>query len=396
MRILITNSVPLNGGDEALLRALINSLKLKYKSATIHVLCMNLNLCRKFLPDLLFEADLEFVDKKVTKLRKRIQMFLINKFRFPENSFFPMLFSNPSERKTLLLYKNADVVISSPGGFLHDFYPVTERLNGLKYAADSGKKVIICGQSIGPFWLPQSKQSVAEVFKKMHKIYLRDKISYDNLKEIEVELPSMNVTADVAFLWRKLRPDLYIPKKGTVKKVALSFRNWTYNNSNMEIVFENAVKLCNYILDDENKEICFLSTCQGIQGYVDDSVLAKEILEKICINKRNRISVDSNRYGPEKLISRYSEFDVYIGMRLHGAILAMLGGTAAMGLGYEEKTKGIFSQLDMEKYQVDSTQEFAEWKKTYDYFINDVENIRFRLPSELDRLAELATKNIEF
>jgi polysaccharide pyruvyl transferase WcaK-like protein len=38
--------------------------------------------------------------------------------------------------------------------------------------------------------------------------------------------------------------------------------------------------------------------------------------------------------------------DAEIGMRLHGALLSMLGGTPAMAIAYEEKTPGIFASLD--------------------------------------------------
>ncbi len=396
MRILITNSVPLNGGDEALLRALVNSLKIKYNNPVIHVLCMNLGLCRKYLPDINFESDLEFTEKNISDRNKRIRSLLINRLHFSENSNVCLSLLNKSERKTLQLYKKADIVISSPGGFLHDFYPIRERLIGFEHAIKLGKKVIICGQSVGPFWKADSETMVPAVFKKLHKIYLRDQLSFDNLKRIGVTSPNVEVTADVAFLWRYLRPDLYIKKKGPVKKIALSFRNWSYENSNMDLVFENAVKLCRLILSDESKEIYFLSTCQGIQGCVDDSDIAEKIVSALSKESKNRIHIDKKRYTPENLIMKYSEYDAYIGMRLHGAILAMLGGTVAMGLGYEEKTKGIFSQLGLEEFQVDSSSEFSKWENTYHNFIESAENIREQLPLQLDKLSKMALKNIEF
>ena len=34
------------------------------------------------------------------------------------------------------------------------------------------------------------------------------------------------MTGDVAFLWRRLAPDLFQPKEGLVKRVGLSFRAW--------------------------------------------------------------------------------------------------------------------------------------------------------------------------
>ncbi|MFN5183925.1 MAG: polysaccharide pyruvyl transferase family protein [Bacteroidota bacterium] len=396
MRILITNSVPLNGGDEALLRALILSLKLKYENPRIHVLCMNLQLCRKNLTDIDFESDLEFTDKKVNRITRKLREFLQEKLNFTNNSPLIRLLLNRSERITRKLYDKADIIISSPGGFLHDFYPVDDRLSGFNYAITKGKRVILCGQSIGPFWKKETILKVSSVFKNLFRIYVRDNTSYENLRSIGFSCDNVIVTTDMAFLWRNLRPDLFKPKKGFLKKIVVNFREWNYENANMDLLFHNAVKLCNLILRDESKEIYFLSTCQGIREYVDDSILAERIVNQIDVNYRKRIQVDKNRYSTEKLISKFGEFDAFIGMRLHGAILAMLGGTISMGLGYEEKTRGIFTQLGFEKYQVDSFSDFEEWEITYRYFLNDFEEVRNRLPKALDKLAVMASKNLDF
>ena len=64
-------------------------------------------------------------------------------------------------------------------------------------------------------------------------------------------------------------------------------------------------------------------------------------------------------YAPERLIQLYGQMDAYIGMRLHGAILAMLGGTPAMAIAYEEKTPGIFASLGLEAFQVDHRRQRA-------------------------------------
>jgi colanic acid/amylovoran biosynthesis protein len=339
---------------------------------------------------------LEFIDKKVNRITRKFREFLQEKLNFTNNSPLIRLLLNRSERITRKLYDKADIIISSPGGFLHDFYPVDDRLSGFNYAITKGKRVILCGQSIGPFWKKKTILKVTSVFKNLFRIYVRDNTSYENLKSIGFSCDNVIVTTDMAFLWRNLRPDLFRPKKGFLKKIVVNFREWNYENANMDLLFHNAIKLCNLILKDESKEIYFLSTCQGIREYVDDSVLAERIVNQIDVNYRKRIQVDKNRYSTEKLISKFGEFDAFIGMRLHGAILAMLGGTISMGLGYEEKTRGIFTQLGFEKYQVDSFSDFEEWETTYRYFLNDFEEVRNRLPKALDKLAVIASKNLDF
>jgi len=94
MNILITNSVPLNGGDEALLRATVESLRARWPDAQVTVLCRDVDQARSRFVDLQVESDLEFV--KSSRQRARV--------------------SN--------LYRSSDMVLSAPGGFLSDHYPI--------------------------------------------------------------------------------------------------------------------------------------------------------------------------------------------------------------------------------------------------------------------------------
>src|SRR4051812_43177023 len=103
-RFLITNCVPLNGGDEALLRATIEGLSRRIPGCSVGVLCKSVALCRKYLPDLELASDLEFCE-------------------------------SAEERHAVLdMYRSADLVISAPGGFFHDHYAIDARLDGLETA----------------------------------------------------------------------------------------------------------------------------------------------------------------------------------------------------------------------------------------------------------------------
>src|SRR5689334_16306194 len=115
MKLLITNSVPLNGGDEALLRAAIESLAKSLPGSGFTVLCKNVEAARKHLPDLDLDSDLEFVTAE-------------------------------SIERVGKLYRDADMVLSAPGGFLHDYYSIEERLQGFEAALALHKPLVLLGQ----------------------------------------------------------------------------------------------------------------------------------------------------------------------------------------------------------------------------------------------------------
>ena len=365
MNVLITNSVPLNGGDEALLRATVASLQSRWPETKVTVLCKYASQARAQLPDLSIDSDLEFASAdELDRIRN--------------------------------LYRAADVIISAPGGFLHDFYPLHERLDGFEFALRQKKPVILFAQSLGPFWKASSCERVRDVLNRVTRICVRDVASKDHLIRCGVREDKIRETADAAFLWRHLAPELFRPKSGSVKSIALAFRIWPLGDEvEVQRTLEKAEELCKHLLLAPERRLVFLSTCQGIAGYVDDSALAQNILERLPSGLRNRCHVDRARYAPRDLIQAYGRCDAFMGMRLHGCILAMLAGTPAFGLGYEQKTEEIFNQLGFGDYQTRFDTDVGQWLDRSDQFLRDVRTIRHQLEPALNQLASRAAINLE-
>jgi polysaccharide pyruvyl transferase WcaK-like protein/SAM-dependent methyltransferase len=365
MKILITNAVPLNGGDEALLRGLIESLQTRWPQSTITTLCNHLELTRQHLPDLPVAADLEFA-------------------------------SNGSLRETSALYRQADIVLSAPGGFLHDFYPLEERLRGFEVALALRKPLILLGQSLGPFWKPSSLRRLPDVLNRVSRICVRDHASKEHLLQAGVNPAKISETADAAFLWRRLAPELFKPKDGPVRIVGLCFRAWPLDDTvAVRDTLAKADQLARFLLQDPARELRFISTCQGIPGYVDDSQLALQLVQRLPPELARRCQLNRARLAPRALIRALGDCDAFIGMRLHGCILSMLGGTPAMGLGYEQKTREIFHQLGLESSQVSFERNAPAWLQCAENFLADAARIRALLPVALDRACAQAQLNLD-
>jgi colanic acid/amylovoran biosynthesis protein len=367
MKFLITNTVPLNGGDEALLHATVESLQARWPHSQIAVLCKDVEQARPRFPGLTLESDLEFV--KSSSQRDRV--------------------SN--------LYREADLVLSAPGGFLNDYYPLAPRLRGFEVAIALGKPLVLLAQSIGPFWKEESVRRIREVLNRVSLVTVRDAASQQHLVDCGVAGTKVRETADAAFLWRHLAPGLHHQKTGPVRSIALSFRIWPLGDQlEIQKTLGKARQLCRHLLADPNRSLVFLSTCQGVAGYVDDSLLAVQIVEALPHEFRERCRVDRARYNPRELMRLYGQCDAFIGMRLHGCILSMLAGTPALGLGYEQKTREVFRQLDLEPYQVRFETELDDWLCSAERMLADIGKIRATLPAALDRLASRAALNLDY
>jgi colanic acid/amylovoran biosynthesis protein len=365
VNFLITNSVPLNGGDEALLRALVESLTQRWPQSRATVLCKDVELARRYLPDLSLAPDLEFAE-------------------------------GASLRQISALYRDADVVLSAPGGFLHDFYPIEDRLRGFEVALALRKPLILLGQSIGPFWKAQSLRRIPQVLNRSSIICIRDEISREHLLAAGVHPAKIRQAADAAFLWRRLAPELFRPKQGEIRAIGLCFRAWPLGDTvAVKETIAKAGRLCRFLLNQAGRELVFISTCQGVPGYVDDSQVASNILEQLPAGLRDRCRVNDSRLAPRDLIRALSDCDAFIGMRLHGCLLAMLGGTPALGLGYEQKTQQIFRQLGFEECQLPFESDAESWLVCVQRFLANSENIRAQLPEALDLAGGRAEVNLE-
>lgn len=364
MNLLLTNAVPLNGGDEALLRAAIESLARHIPQCNITILCKDVETARRLLPDLTLESDLEFA---------------------PEESF----------TRTAKLYQDADIVLSAPGGFLHDHYSIEERLRGFEFSLALGKPVVLLGQSIGPFWKRESMRRIPQVLNRVSRICVRDAISREHLLKLGVADHIIQETADMAFLWHRLVPGLFRLKTGPVKKIGLCFRRWPLGEPQAASeILTKAEQLCRMLLADPARELVFCSTCQGVSGYPDDSTLAMQLIERLPPDLRVRCQINRARLTPAALIRSFGECDAFIGMRLHGCLLSMLGGTPAMGLGYETKTREIFRQMGYERFQIPFDSDFPAWRACVEQFLQHVPAIRTNLAFRLEQLCDRAELNL--
>jgi colanic acid/amylovoran biosynthesis protein len=397
VNILITNALPLNGGDEAILRATRLALLERWPQARIAILCRHVLKSRALLPDLDLSPDLE---SAVEVAPAPLRLLARASGRMPalrRLGVRPAFFERARDRRGIVeRYRAADLVISAPGGFLHDFYPIEARLRGFELALKLGKPLVLFAQSLGPFSKPESLRRIPEVLNRAARICVRDAISRQHLLDCGVDENRIVETADAAFLWRRLAPDVFRAKTGAARIVGMCFRAWPLHDlPAAAATVAKAVALCRELLADPARRLVFLSTCQGVAGYIDDSEMAAQVVAELPTEMRARCEVDRVRRRPRELILALGACDAFVGMRLHACLLAMLGGTPAFGLGYEDKTPGIYGQLGLERWQLPFDQDAAVWLGGVRDFLENLPQISAVLPATLDRAADLADRNLD-
>ena len=123
--------------------------------------------------------------------------------------------------------------------------------------------------------------------------------------------------------------------------------------------------------------------------------MAIQIKSRLDNKYHEKIIIETKRYKPFDLIKKYNEFDAYIGMRLHGAILSMLGGTPAFNIGYEDKTKGIYEFLKLSEYNIDYDCPIEDWITKTSNFLTNLNKIEDSLEEKIEIACKAAEKNFE-
>lgn len=398
MRILITNAVPLNGGDEALLIATILGIRTKVPDARFTVLCNDATNVKKYINYADIDWDWEYSLRDTDlSLKKKVFLkvrHLLNNLGITYCSSISTLLSSQNEKRIIQLYDNADYIVSSAGGYIHDIYDYEWRMQAYSLALRLNKKLIFFGQSIGPFVGKNKKQhrKLLKILASSEHIYLREHISKEHLKSIGYNCNNVTVSTDIAFTLYEHYQHLFKPEKKRDKKIVVSFREWNYESSK-DVIIGQAAQIVTHLID-KGFEVSSVSTCQGLDCYTyDDSVIAMLIKEKLPIHARDRFIIDNHKYPVDKLISIYSEFNAYIGMRLHGAILAMLGGTPAFNLGYEDKTAGIYQDCGILEFQSNFKEDIHLILSRIDYFLESLASIK--LKEIVEKASERALSNFD-
>jgi len=250
------------------------------------------------------------------------------------------LFLSKEELRSLQFYKEADIVISAGGNALTDDYFGTNYFfleTWWIIKSIFKKPLLVYAYSVGPYKHWYYKMAAKFVLDKVDFITMREDISPSVVKDLNLKcrvIPS----ADSAFL---LPNPKSIKRKGTV---GVSLREWKYSKELM-------AEFCDYIIDNYDEKILFVSTCfDGRVGYTDDTKVADEVIT--MMRNKNKTSVMRKEQSPEQLKAIIGGCDMFIGMRAHAVLFALSMCVPTIAVSYEFKSHGFMRLMGIEKYAV--------------------------------------------
>jgi colanic acid/amylovoran biosynthesis protein len=366
-RILLVNSYAVNNGDMALVHALYKQLEARGYAVTIatfyyHFLKHHypqLPLIRE-LNDYPLFIHATFVRKIFSKI-----IFYFNR-----------------------AYRNHDIFIASPGGYVNSYYGLKRSLLPLLLAKQQSKRTAIYSQSVGPL-NEKDQVRLTKYSKSIDTILVRDDYSKNCLSSIPCYSKVIQ-TKDAAFLLPP-RESIATP---ACKTVAVSVREWSHDQRDMESFLKMIELFCEAVLN-RGFDIEFISTCQGVSGYRDDAQVAAVIKDRLLERypeMTGRMTVDSSYHTYFELVELLNtRYCFTIGTRLHMCILSLINGTPAFNISYEVKGLACYQYLGLEKYSVDFNEPAAAAIEKFEHFLENFMTLRSTL---LDRLLPIHEESI--
>lgn len=364
--LILGNYCSSNRGDAAILSGLVTLIRDNIHDAQITV--------SSFYPEVANQVhNLESIEPIITTGRnfnklwfiKKIILYLLYANGVLRNRIAGFLSSR--ENEVLQIYSQSDLIISAGGTYLNDNYKPTilGRLFELYLAKQFNKPVVLCGHSIGPFNHAWYKQAAKYVFNRMDLITLRDNKSASVLNEIGVSNTSVKITADTAFLINHISREeaqILIKKEfpgydSNLHLVSVSVREWSYylsgaqKQSHKEYIIVMS-QLCDFLIDNYDITIVFLSTCTNMGGYgYDDRLTAHEVREQM--KNKMKSSIIHSELTPEEIKGIYGLMELHVGTRMHSNIFALSMYTPVVAIAYEFKTIELMKDMQLDEYVVD-------------------------------------------
>lgn len=360
LTVAVTNTVVLNGGDAAILEALVALLRGAFGSDTrVLVYDEHLDAARRRYPGYEFRRPLERgtrVRGGPTLLRPALRG--LRRARLYAAAWLHgrglgrvadrILPSGPAS--ALAELAGADLVVSTGGTYLVERYPLAERFVDLRAALLARRPLVLFTQSLGPFRRARNRIALGPIVRRARLVLVRDERSRRHLLDLGADPRRVELSADAAFALPGPHP--VAPRSGDARspRIAVSVRHWLHFQSpDGRRRYEQAVaELVHALVARRGAEVTFVSTCQGASRYAkDDSVTAEAIAERLPAETRRSVTVDGAFHRPGELIEVLGGFDLVVATRMHAAILALVAGTPVYPIAYEFKTEELSERLGL-------------------------------------------------
>ncbi|MDR3090615.1 MAG: polysaccharide pyruvyl transferase CsaB [Clostridiales bacterium] len=232
--------------------------------------------------------------------------------------------------------RDTKMLVSGGGTLLQDLTSTRSLLYYLlviKWAKNRGARIMLYANGIGPVRLKKNRERIRETLKAVDFITLRDRQSYELLRELGAgEGIPCHITADAAFALKIPTAGVEPPVSG--KYFVACLREWR----TLPPRFEGHISaFCDAMCREYGLSAVFLAMQPS-----DDTEISRKIIAGMA---ENAVFLDGRR-ATDEILGLIAGAEFVISMRLHAIIYAAASGTPCIGLVYDPKVRAMMEIIE--------------------------------------------------
>lgn len=233
-----------------------------------------------------------------------------------------------------------------------------ERTRLKKAISDSGLKLVLGSQTIGPFLDASVEEYAASVIKQSYEVFVRDEKSYNYTLQISGRKAIL--TTDIAFVLPFKKQE----KKKGGKRVGFNPSGllWSggYTRNNQFGLTLDYKEYCEKVLRQllkEGYEVFLIGHAfdENKLDFPDNDCIAINTLKELI----PQLQIAPLYKTPMEIKTFISSMDIFIGARMHATIGSLSAGVPVIPFSYSRKFEGLFESLEY-PYIVRGCKEIAE------------------------------------
>lgn len=353
-RIAIINTVACNGGDAAILSAIVEQVRTVWPRCVITAYDSQADAAARYHDWISFDYSAYRAasrERGVAWIRRTRWLCgaWLRGCGWPRAGAAT---AHAADRRRLARLARSDVVISTGGTYLVETYGLRPRFFEFLAVRLLRRPTVLYTQTMGPFRRRFNRSGMRPVLRAARLVFVRDDASRAIALGLGAAPASTHVVPDVVFgaADEQSATRLAAAHIDQEPRLCISVRDlkpFTRADPAASSRYERAVaRLAAHLVRERGATIDFLSSCQGIPEYrFDDAAVAARIVAQLPDDMRGDVRVVEGFHTPDELMTMYAGYDAVIATRMHVAILALSAGTPVLPIPYERKIDELFRDL---------------------------------------------------
>lgn len=249
---------------------------------------------------------------------------------------------------SISILQSSDIIIPTGGDiFTSDYHNLRKHLSFI--LAAKNKKIYLCGHTIGPF-SPEDEAYFLQVVSDIDLITVREKESYDYLKQLNISTP-VYLTADVAFTlptltkddaWRYIHERFGVSKEAECIALSVSQGIIKYSELDAEVYYNTFAAFVDY-LNEKGKTVLFIPHVMEKNPSNNDFIACESVFKRVKYPASNKII--SGEPSATELKGIIGICECLIGTRTHSTIASLSQCVPTVSVAYSRKAYGIMKDI---------------------------------------------------